>query len=374
MSKKLKLKIAFLGGGINSAVGHTHRIAIDMDNRYELVAGCFSRNQEINIATSEEYNVPSDRLYANLETLIENEKQNIDAICILTPTPNHKDEVIKCIENNIPVICEKALAVSSYEALEIKTALETYNGFLAVTYNYTGYPMLRELRNMIQIGKLGKIEQVHIEMPQESFAKLDKQGQPQKPQEWRLHDGALPTISLDLGTHTHDITSFLTGEAPIELVAVQNSFGSFRQVVDNSISIANYTNNIVSNIWFSKAALGHRNGLRVRIYGKTGSAEWYQLEPENLYFNDNQGNKFIIDRASLDVSITTQPRYNRFKAGHPSGFIEAFANYYDDIADYLQGYNHNEHGFVFGVENAIEGLKMLEAMSVSSQTKKWVNI
>lgn len=374
MNKKIKLKIAFLGGGINSAVGRAHRIAIDMDNRYELVSGCFSRNSEINIATAEEYNVPLDRVYANLDELITNEKEKIDAICILTPTPNHKNEVIKCVENNISVICEKALAVSSEEALEIKKTLEQFNGFLAVTYNYTGYPMLRELRNMIQIGKLGKIEQVHIEMPQESFAKLDKQGQPQKPQEWRLHDGSLPTISLDLGTHTHDITSFLTGEAPIELVALQNSFGSFRQVVDNSISIANYTNNIVSNIWFSKAALGHRNGLRVRIYGENGSAEWYQLEPENLYFNDNQGNKFIIDRASLDVSITTQPRYNRFKAGHPSGFIEAFANYYDDIADYLQGYNHNENGFVFGVDNAIEGLKMLEAMTISNQTKKWVNI
>lgn len=374
MSDKQKLKVAFLGGGINSAVGRTHRIAIEMDKRYELVAGCFSRNEEINVATAEEYGVPMTRLYQNLDELIRNEKKNINAICILTPTPNHKDEVTKCIQNNIPVICEKALAVSSADALEIKKAIEEYGGFLAVTYNYTGYPMLRELRNMIHVGKLGKIEQVHIEMPQESFAKLNKQGLPQKPQEWRLHDNALPTLSLDLGTHTHDITSFLTGEAPIELVAVQNSFGSFRQVVDNSLSIANYTNGIVSSIWFSKAALGHRNGLRVRVYGEIGSAEWYQLEPETLLFNDNQGNKFLIDRASLDVSITTQPRYNRFKAGHPSGFIEAFANYYDDIADYLLGYSTNEDGFVFGVDNAIEGLKMLEAMTLSSKNKQWIVI
>lgn len=239
MMKSRKLKVAFLGGGINSAVGRTHRIAIEMDKRYELVAGCFSRNREINHATAEEYGVPPTRLYANLAELIAHEKDSLDAICILTPTPNHKDEVIRCIQNNIPVICEKALAVSSAEALEIKQAIEQHNGFLAVTYNYTGYPMLRELRNMIHSNRLGKIEQVHIEMPQESFAKLDKNGNPQKPQEWRLHDAALPTLSLDLGTHTHDITSFLTGETPLELVAVQNSFGSFREVVDNSISIAN---------------------------------------------------------------------------------------------------------------------------------------
>jgi predicted dehydrogenase len=369
-----KLKIAFLGGGINSAIGRTHQIAINMDNRYQLVAGCFSRNIEINKKSAFEYDVDNSRVYSDLDTLIKNEKDNIDAICILTPTPNHKDEVIKCIKNNIPVICEKALASSTQEILEIKEALDKHNGFLAVTYNYTGYPMLRELRHMIKTNKLGKLEQIHVEMPQESFSRLGKDGNPQKPQDWRLSDLDLPTISLDLGTHTHDLTSFLTGEQPIELVALENSFGSFREVVDNSISITNYTNNIVSNIWFSKAALGHRNGLRVRVYGEIGSAEWYQLDPENLYFNDNRGHKLTIDRASVDVNITTQTRYNRFKAGHPSGFIEAFANYYLDIADYLTGKTNNEDRFVFGINDALEGLKMLEAMTLSSKTKQWIKI
>ena len=369
-----KLKVAFLGGGINSAVGRTHRIAIEMDNRYELVAGCFSRNKDINIKSGIEYNVDENRIYSDIDELIQNEKNNIDAVCILTPTPNHKSEVIKFIENKIRVICEKALALSSSEALEIKEALNKYNGFLAVTYNYTGYPMLRELREMIKNDQLGKIEQVHVEMPQESFARLDKDGNPQKPQDWRLCDNRLPMLSLDLGTHTHDITSFLTGEKPLELVAVQNSFGSFRHIVDNSLCIANYSNNIVSNIWFSKAALGHRNGLRVRVYGETGSAEWYQLDPENLYFNDNQGHKLIVDRASLDVGITNENRYNRFKAGHPSGFIEAFANYYGDIADLITNKSCNEDRYVFGIDDALEGLKMLEAMTISSKTKQWINI
>jgi len=227
---------------------------------------------------------------------------------------------------------------------------------------------------MIREGNLGKIEQVHIEMPQESFARLDKNGNPQKPQDWRLHDKELPTLSLDLGTHTHDVTKFLTGESPIELVAIQNSFGSFRDVIDNSIAISNYTNNIVSNIWFSKAALGHRNGLRVRVYGEIGSAEWYQLDPENLYFNDNKGHKLLIDRASVDVNVTTESRYNRFKAGHPSGFIEAFANYYMDIADLILGISNNENRYVFGIDDALEGLKMLELMTSSSKNKKWVKL
>ena len=371
---KKKLKIAFLGGGINSAIGMSHRIAIDMDNKYELVAGCFSRKNEINNQSADEYGVDKNRVYSTLVDLINNEKNKIDAICILTPTPNHKNEVIKCIKNGISVICEKALAVSSSEVLEIKNVLEQYKGFLAVTYNYTGYPMLRELKEMIKNGKLGKLEQVHIEMPQESFSRLNKEGYPRKPQDWRLFDDELSTLSLDLGTHTHDLTSFLTGESPVELVSIQNSFGSFSQIIDNSISIVNYTNGMVSSIWFSKAALGHRNGLRVRIYGKTGSAEWYQLDPENLYFNDNKGSKIIIDRASLGVNITTELRYNRFKAGHPSGFIEAFANYYSDIYDYLLEINKNEDKYVFGIDDALEGLKMLEAMTMSSKNKEWTRI
>ncbi len=372
MNKKIKL--AFLGGGINSAVGRTHRIAIEMDKRYELVAGCFSRNDDINVNTAKEYEVDLNRCYKNLDDLIINEKNSIDAICILTPTPNHKEEVIKCIQNGIKVICEKALAVSVKEALEIKESLEKYKGFLVVTYNYTGYPMLRELKAMIKDNRLGKVEQIHIEMPQEGFAKLDKSGNPQKPQEWRLKDIELPTLSLDLGTHTHDIVSFLTEERPLELVAIQNSFGSFRDIVDNSICIANYTNAIVSNIWFSKAALGHRNGLRARVYGELGSAEWFQLDSENLYFNDNRGNKLIIDRASLDADISTQQRYNRFKAGHPAGFIEAFANYYSDIADLIIEKGDNKNRYVFGIDDALEGLKMLEAMTKSNKNRRWEKV
>lgn len=372
------LKVAFLGGGVNSAVGRTHRIAIEMDQRFELVAGCFSRNPEVNSLTSLSYNISSNRLYPSLDELIKNESGQIDAIVILTPTPNHRVDVITCLKANIPVICEKALAVSSMEAIEIKKTLESCNGFLSVTYNYTGYPMLRELRRMIQEGNFGQLEQIHIEMPQEGFAKLDKEGKPLTPQPWRLHDEDLPTISLDLGVHLHNIIHFLTKEKPIELVAVHNSFGSFRRVVDNTICIAKYTNNLICNIWYSKAALGHRNGLRIRIYGASGSAEWYQLDPEILYFNDKNGNKSIVDRASLDVKVSPQLRYNRFKAGHPSGFIEAFANHYYDIADNLRQYIDSKEilrsEYSFGINESIDGLFMLEAISRSSKNNSWVNI
>ncbi|GAX87605.1 conserved hypothetical protein [Lebetimonas natsushimae] len=361
-----KLKIAFLGGGINSAVGQVHRIAVEMDKKFELVAGCFSKNEKINLQTAKIYDIDIKRCYNSLEELIKYEKNNIDAISILTPIPNHKNEIIKCLDNNIKVICEKAIALSVEEASEIKKALKRNNGFLAVIYNYTGYPMLRELKHMIKNNKLGKINQIHIEMPQESFIKLNK-----NPQDWRLKDYILPTIYLDLASHIHNIIYFLIEEKPLEIIAINNNFGNFN-VIDNTIAIINYTGNVVSNIWFSKSAIGHRNGLKVRVYGEKGSATWYQMKPENLYFCDNTGNKFIIDRESPNAIISKKKRYNRFKAGHPIGFIEAFANYYCDIYDSILHNQLNE--YVFGIEEAIEGLKLLTAMNKSSKNKKWENI
>ncbi|MBF9001160.1 Gfo/Idh/MocA family protein [Vibrio nitrifigilis] len=308
---KKKLKIAFLGGGVNSAIGRTHKIAISMDEKFDLVAGCFSKNEQINRESAAIYGVDDSRVYATLDELIKFEKNNIDLVSILTPTPNHKDDVIKCIESGIKVVCEKALCQSVQDALEIKNKLEEYNGFLAVTYNYTGYPIVRELRDMILGGDLGKIEQIHIEMPQESYSKVDESGSALIPQDWRLHDIDLPKISLDLGTHIHDLTRFLTQEQPIELVALQNSFGSFPQVVDNVLCIAKYSNNIVSNIWFSKCAIGYRNGLKVRVFGSKGSASWTQMNPEILNVSYNNGQKNIIDRALNNNILLSEERYNR---------------------------------------------------------------
>lgn len=373
-----KFNLAFIGGGLNSAIGTTHKIASQMDGRFKLVSGCFSRDSKINRLTAEIWGVASDRVYDDWQYLMANEKNKIDAIVILTPTPYHFNIVINAIEQGYPVICEKTLTTSSKEALQIKGALEKYNGFLVITYNYTAYPMLRELRLMIKQNKLGKLGQILIEMPQEGFARLDKSGNPQTPQKWRLKDRDIPIISLDLGSHLHHLVDFLTDENPIELVAIHNSFGLFRQVIDATMCIASYTNNLVCNIWYTKAALGHRNGLRVRVYGEIGSAEWFQMNPEMLYFSNNKGHVTTIDRASVDVEIASQPRYNRFKAGHPEGFIEAFANHYGDIADSLLQYKETGSiklpEYLCGIDKAIEGLIMLEAIAKSTKNKAWEKV
>ena len=372
-----RLQLGFIGGSLQSAVGTTHKIACQMDSRWELVSACFSIDPESNSSTAEAWGVSSDRLYDSWNELLIAERGVLDAIVVLTPTPSHAEIVVLALELGFAVICEKAMAVSSKEAKQISDAVKKNKGFLAVTYNYTGYPMIRELQSLIKRGELGVINQIHIEMPQEGFLRVGKDGEKTVPQAWRLHDDSVPTLSLDLGVHLHHMIDFLCGQKPIELVAVNNCFGHFDGVVDNTMCIARYTGNLDCQIWFGKTALGKTNGLRVRIYGEAGSAEWVQMNPEILELNDAKGRKVIIERSSVDVKVTDQLRYNRFKAGHPAGFLEAFANYYYDVADSLIEFKANgKHTvpWVIGADQAYEGLLMLEAIADSVEYKSWVKV
>ncbi|MES9991890.1 MAG: Gfo/Idh/MocA family oxidoreductase [Candidatus Thiodiazotropha sp.] len=369
------LKLAFIGGGVNSAVGYTHLIASQMDHRWELVSACFSRNTEINKATASQWNLHDIRLHDDWKSLVEKEVGQVDAVAVLTPTPTHFEIVSRSLELGIPVICEKALTTSHQEGLKLCEAVETSSGFLAVTHNYTGYPMLREIRSMIIQGELGRLINIAIEMPQEGFIRVDKDGKCMAPQAWRLQDGVIPSVSLDLGAHLQHMIYFLSNEDPLAVVADQASFGHFKEVVDDVSCMARYKSGMKSQMWFGKSAIGHRNGLKVRVYGTKGSAEWFQMEPEIARVYSVDGNQMVLDRAS-DVAVASMPRYNRFKSGHPAGFIEAFANLYLDIAEtYLDYRQHRnlDSEWIYGCRRAVKGLAVLEAMAGSSQAHEWVN-
>jgi predicted dehydrogenase len=301
------------------------------------------------------------------------EKDRLDAIVVLTPTPAHFEDVMACMRAGIPVICEKALATNRVQARAILNLRDELNAFVAVTYNYSGYPMLRELADRIAKGKLGKILHFMAEMPQEGFVRLDAEGNKPRPQSWRLADRDIPTLHLDLAVHLHQIVHYLIGQKPVEVVSDQNHYGWFAGVVDNASCMCRYTNGVQGQLWFSKSALGHRNGLRIRIYGDQGSAEWYQLNAEELTLSYVDGRREILDRASA-AEISNQRRYNRFKAGHPAGFIEAFANLYHDIADALQLYKRTgswQSSEVFSADLALEGMNFLEAMVSSANSRAW---
>ena len=372
------IKVAFLGGGINSAVGNAHYAAINIDRKLELVSGSFSKNAETNRTSAEYYKVKPERTYNNLEELIDNEKDHVDAVIVLTPTDQHAAQVLSLLENSIPVICEKSLAGSLKEIHEIKEILNKNDGFLTVIYNYLGYPILKELKKMIGGGRFGKINHVQVEMPQESFARLGSDNRPKTPQNWRLKDNKkVPTISLDLGVHLHMLVKYLVDSKPLQVVAKGNIYGNFDSVIDNVSCIIDYSDNITCNMWYSKIALGNRNGMKIRVFGDKGSAEWIQENPELLFLADNLGNRYKVDRGSQGMEVCSLSRYNRFKVGHPAGFLEAFANYYHDIALSLR--NYQSSGSVkleecFGIDESEEGIQLFEAIQKSAETKSWQKV
>lgn len=375
MADDKTLKLAFVGGAPNSAAGYAHYVASRMDGVWRLEAGAFSRNAETNRAAADAYGVPPSRTHDSLDALLTYESGAIDAVVVLTPTPDHARMVEQLLRKGLPVICEKALAMTSAEARALQELCAEENVFLAVIYNYSGYPMVRELRSMIREGVLGEILHFQAEMPQEGFLRTDDKGSKPVPQDWRQKDGPVPTLHLDLAVHLHELVFYLTGEKPLEVVADQASRGWF-PVIDNVSCLARYSNEVQGQLWFSKCALGHRNGLRLRIYGSKASAEWYQHNPEEVVVSFADGRRQIVDRAS-NAKVASLPRYNRFKAGHPAGFNEAVANLYVDIHAALTGYKANgrqESDEVFGADLAVEGLQFLEAMVRSCASRGWETV
>lgn len=368
---KKQYKLAFIGGGINSIAGYPHFISSQMDGLFKVVTGAFSSDEETNKLTAEKWGITS--LHTSWQSLIEKERNNIDAVVILTPTPLHVDIIKELLQNDIPVICEKALVSSKEELDEILAVYNPQKHFLVVTNNYSGYPMVRELRKKIQSLELGNILNIRLEMPQESFLRP-----PQSikyPQSWRLSDKYIPSISLDLGAHLHHLAYFLLGLEPKQVMAEYNSFSKYN-IVDDVTMLLRYSQTLSGSFWISKVALGHRNGLSIEVYGDKASAYWKQENPEKLEISYQNGEKTTIDRGS-NILIENSAVYNRMTPGHPAGFIEAFANLYVDIAQALSDYfdktdSHNP--YIYGIEHAVDGVNLLHSASDSNAEQKWMKI
>lgn len=324
--------IAFIGGAVNSAIGNVHRIASQMDGRFSLVAGCFSRNPRTNAETAGSWSVDTARVYADVLELIDAEQGRLDAVAVLTPVFSHAPIITALIEKGFNVISEKPLVSNLDEANRLESALQRTSGRLLVTFNYTGYPMIRELRERIGRGDFGTIKHIRLTMQQESFVKRDAQGNNVSPQSWRLEDRTIPTVSLDLGMHVVHLQQFLVPGAPSSVLSRMDSFGAFTAVVDDVDIMYRCEGGLYVHGWWSKSAVGHTNGLSVEVFGSEGSAKWVQMEPELLRLRNTTGVESVVHRGTVGCLAASQPRYNRFKAGHPDGFIEAFANTYNDIA------------------------------------------
>ena len=364
-------KLAFIGGSINSIAGYPHFIASQMDRKFEVVAGAFSSDSNINAQTASEWKVP--RYYDDYHQRIKNEKGHVDAVVILTPTPLHHEIIIELLNNEIPIICEKPLVSSLEEVETIKKVFDPKKHFLVITNNYSGYPMLRELQEKIKRKELGEILHIRLKMPQESFLRPPKSVL--YPQKWRLQDDFIPMISLDLGAHLHHLAYFLLQEEPTKVMASYDSFSKYG-VIDDVNMLLEYNSGIKGNMWLSKTALGNRNGLHIEVYGSKASASWHQESPELLELAYNSGQKVITDRGS-DIEMLPNPLYNRMTPGHPAGFIESFANLYSDIASSLQSFKNKQTyntDYVYSFTHATNGIKLLHNASVSNKNRKWIKI
>lgn len=320
----VRYKVAFIGGGINSIAGYVHFCASRLDGLFEVSAGVFSRNKEINLKSADFYGADA---FEDVDTMLKTVKGQIDLVVVLTPTPLHYEHVAKAIEMGYPVICEKPLFKSYEEIIAFEEKFRNSNYFLCITYNYIAYPMLTELRNMFLSGEMGELISMHLEMPQESFLRPPKVID--YPPWWRKKDESIPTIILDLASHLFSISYYITEKDIKRLKSIHRSFSPYG-VVDDVKCLFEYESGEPGFMWVSKVALGNRNGLRVCVYGTKMSACWVQEEPEKLFVAKSNGEKLIIDRGS-NIGISGVRIYNRMTPGHPAGFIEAFANLYSHI-------------------------------------------
>lgn len=361
------LRVGIVGGGINSAVGRAHMSALNVDGLFKVVAGSFSRNHETNLKSGIIFGVDPSRVYSDHTQLIRSEAGNIDVIIVLTPTSSHTSPVMDALNAGIPVVCEKTLTANIDDAVLIRDTENNKNGFLAVTYNYSGYPAVRELKEIVRSGQIGKVLHFAAEMPQEGYLRLNASGRQLQPQNWRQMDGEVPMIYLDLGSHLHQLTSFILGVRPLSVFATEQKYGLY-PVIDSVSALVNYENGVNGNFIFGKTMLGYRNGLKIRIFGTKGALEWTQTDPERIQFAHADGRIELRDRGYEGLEFSSS-RYARFKVGHPAGYVEAFANLYVDIhaalTQYLKlGAWSSEN--IVGSKFSLDGLKFMLEMHQSA--------
>lgn len=371
-------EIAFVGGATRSAVGNVHRIAAQMDGRFKLVGGCFSRNQEVNAETGNRWRLDSARIYRDIFELIDLERGQVDAVVVLTPVFSHASNISVLLEKGFNVVSEKPLVSSVSEVRHLSAVAQRSDSHLFVTFNYTGYPMIRELRARILRGDFGVVRHMRLTMQQESFVKRGLDGNPILPQTWRREDRSIPTVSLDLGMHVVHLQQFLVKQRPRSIISRMATFGNFREVVDDVDVMYECEEGLFVHGWWSKSAVGYTNGLSVEVFGTEGSAKWVQLDPEILRLRGTGGTEQIVHRGTVDCIVAGLPRYNRFKAGHPDGFIEAFANVYDDIATRLDDPTKSDTPFTyvdeFSVAQSSLLLATLDAAVEAARTRREVEV
>ena len=375
MALNRKLRMGMVGGGRGAFIGNVHRMAANLDGKIELVAGAFSRDPEKSKLSGEDFFLDPERVYSSYEEMAEKEaarEDKIDFVSIVVQNHLHFAVAKTFLEAGFNVICDKPLAFNMDEARELKGIVEKSGKVFCLTHNYTGYPMVKEARRMVQEGELGRILKIVAEYPQ-GYAVGDVEGAGQgQISNWRADPkiaGASNCMG-DIGTHAHNLVRYICGIEIEELAAELTAFIPGRELDDDGNCLVRFEGGAKGVIYASQISNGDENNLTIRAYGTKASIEWHQEDPNELivkYANAprktyRRGNDYVGPQAAANT---------RTPFAHPEGFIEAFANIYlaaaQAISDQIEGNPAPPEGYDFPtVDDGVAGMAFIKACVESS--------
>lgn len=375
-----KMRMGMVGGGRDAFIGAVHRQAAALDGQIELVAGCFSSDAEKNRLSAADLFVSADRTYDDFREMARREAalpedQRIDFVSIVTPNHLHVPVATGFLEAGIDVVCDKPLAASLDEALELEELVASSGRLFALTHNYTGYPMVKQARQMVREGELGQILKVVAEYPQGWLADdIEKGGQKQAT--WRTNPAkAGGSCCLgDIGTHAENLGRYITGLEMEALCAQFTTFVEGRPLEDDANLLLRYRGGAVGILYASQVSIGEENNLSIRIYGTKGSLSWRQEDPNELKWIPKGEPERILRRGNPYLGSEAQ-RFTRLPPGHPEAFIEAFANIYTEVVRALrakaEGKPLADPDFP-GIADGVHGMRFLStAIRSASSDEKW---
>ena len=377
-----RIRLGMVGGGQGAFIGAVHRMAARLDDQYELVAGALSSSPERAKASAADLGLPADRSYGSFEDMAKAEAarpDGIEAVSIVTPNHMHAPAARAFLEAGIHVICDKPITTTLKEAEELAALVKTSGKLFVLTHNYTGYPMIRQAREMVAKGDLGEIRVVQAEYPQDWLTEpAERSGSKQA--EWRTdpkRSGAGGAIG-DIGTHAYNLAAFVTGLKTEQVLAQLTSFVEGRPLDDDVQILLRYHGGARGMLWASQVAVGNENGLKLRVYGTKGGLEWTQADPNYLWFTPFGKPKQLLTRAGSGAGAAAT-RVTRVPSGHPEGYLEGFATIYTEAARAIraarEGRNADADVIYPTVEDGIDGMKFIEASVASSKAGNvWTKI
>ncbi len=379
-----KIKYGMVGGDLQAFIGEVHRKALALDQRAELVAGCFSSNYEKNKLTGEAYHLDNERIYLNFHEMAlkeANRNDKIDFVIIATPNNSHYEIAKTFLNKGFNVVCEKPLSFTVEEAEELTKLADQKKLLFAVMYSYSGYAMVKYAKEMIESGMIGKVLTVSAEYAQDWLIDQANKEETKEtsPSVWRMDPkySGISNCVGDIGTHIENTVYYLTGFKIKRLLAVTENFGQ-KLDLDAKI-IVEYDNGIFGHYWSSQVALGRINGLLIRIYGEKGSIEWEQHFPDYLKFTPKDRPTETLSKRANYLNLNAS-KYGRVPSGHPEGYIIAFANIYRNIITTLIKVKNNEQLTKEDLDfpkalDGLNGVKFVHAVIESSKNNsKWITI